>query len=476
MKINFYLKKELNKAGEAPIRVSVCIRGTRMMQSIGFTVDPGKWDEKKQQVKQGYTNALGKDYLLINSRIKDVDKHFSDYEMTIDRAPEVADLALELKKAIRKNEARVAAVHGGETNESMIEVRVAEAESTANEVQERSAYSYVDEYLKSRAREVSWTMETAKMNKTFKTHLGKFSKKVPLSYFNKKGLGEFIDYLRFTAGMEDTSVRKQYKNLAAFLNWCQDHNYADLPDVAKYHPVFKTPAKPVIFLTNEELMKLYNYKVPKSGDEVKLKDMNGREYTKTVVEPGALAKARDLFCFCAFTSLRYSDMANLHRYDIQDGAISVVTQKTNARLQIKLNTYAQAILDKYKDETFPGDKALPVISNQKLNQYIKEICELCGFNEPIHITGFRKGQRYDITRPKYSEISTHCGRKTFICFMLSIGVSPQVVMKFTGHADYKSMKPYIDIAEKAKTDAMDAMEKALDQKPKTQRKPRKSRK
>ena len=55
----------------------------------------------------------------------------------------------------------------------------------------------------------------------------------------------------------------------------------------------------------------------------------------------------------------------------------------------------------------------------------------------------------------------HTGRKNFICFMLSIGVAPQVVMKFTGHADYKSMKPYIDIAEKAKTDAMDAMEKAL---------------
>ena len=41
---------------------------------------------------------------------------------------------------------------------------------------------------------------------------------------------------------------------------------------------------------------------------------------------------------------------------------------------------------------------------------------------------------------------------------LSIGIPPQVVMKFTGHVDYKSMKPYIDIAEKAKTDAM---EKAL---------------
>ena len=72
-------------------------------------------------------------------------------------------------------------------------------------------------------------------------------------------------------------------------------------------------------------------------------------------------------------------------------------------------------------------------------------------NNPLIISGFLW----------CSEISTHCGRKTFICFMLSIGIAPQVVMKFTGHADYKSMKPYIDIAEKAKTDAMDAMEKAL---------------
>ena len=211
-------------------------------------------------------------------------------------------------------------------------------------------------------------------------------------------IAAFVDYLRFKCGMEDSSVKKQYKNLVAFLNWCQAHGYAHLPDVATYHPVFKTPGKPVIFLTHEELMRLYNFELPKSGEKVKIHDMSGREIEETVLEPGALAKTRDLFCFCAFTSLRYSDMANVHRYDI---------------------------------------------------------------NEPIRITGFKNGRRYDIVRPKYSEMSTHAGRKTFICFMLSIGVAPQVVMKFTGHADYKSMKPYIDIAEKAKTDAMDAMEKAL---------------
>ena len=101
------------------------------------------------------------------------------------------------------------------------------------------------------------------------------------------------------------------------------------------------------------------------------------------------------------------------------------------------------------------------MTNQQMNRCLKDLCELCGLNTPYTITCYRNGVRYDDVYPKYDLIGTHTGRKTFICFMLSIGVAPQVVMKFTGHADYKSMKPYIDIAEKAKTDAMDAMEKAL---------------
>ena len=45
-------------------------------------------------------------------------------------------------------------------------------------------------------------------------------------------------------------------------------------------------------------------------------------------------------------------------------------------------------------------------------------------------------------------------RRTFICFALASGIPPQVVMKWTGHSDYKSMKPYIDIATRTKSDAM----------------------
>ena len=49
---------------------------------------------------------------------------------------------------------------------------------------------------------------------------------------------------------------------------------------------------------------------------------------------------------------------------------------------------------------------------------------------------------------------THAGRRTFICLALSSGIPPQLVLKWTGHSDYKSMKPYIDIATRTKSDAM----------------------
>ena len=115
-----------------------------------------------------------------------------------------------------------------------------------------------------------------------------------------------------------------------------------------------------------------------------------------------LGKARDLFFFCAFTSLRYSDVVEVQKTDIVDGV--------------------------------------------------------------MNITLYRNGTHHDDVYPKWMQIGTHAGRKTFICFALPNGVPPDVVMKFTGHSDYKSMKPYIDITEAAKRDAISLMEKAFDAK------------
>ena len=226
-------------------------------------------------------------------------------------------------------------------------------------------------------------------------------------------------HLRKVCKMEEKTVQKHYNNLKWFLNWAIRNGYCQEEAVNKYRPKFKVLDKPVIFLTKEELLKLYTYEIPKNGTKVKLYDANGEEYEKTVQEAGALAKTRDLFCFCAFTSLRYSDMAALKRTDINGDKIYITTQKTNDRLPIDLSKNAKAILEKYKDEQFPFGLALPVISNQKMNHYLKDLGELRGFTTPITIVCYRAGQRVEETYPKYSLIGTHAARRTFICFALS---------------------------------------------------------
>jgi hypothetical protein len=119
-----------------------------------------------------------------------------------------------------------------------------------------------------------------------------------------------------------------------------------------------------------------------------------------------------------------------------------------------LNNHSKAILEKYKDVHFEGDKALPVISNQRMNDYLKELAELAEINEPVRETYYKGNERIDEVTPKYALLGTHAGRRTFICNALSLGIPAQVVMKWTGHNDYKAMKPYIDIADDIKATAM----------------------
>lgn len=194
------------------------------------------------------------------------------------------------------------------------------------------------------------------------------------------------------------------------------------------------PQKKVIFLTWEELNQLKNYQIPET-----------KQY---------LERVRDVFLFCCFTGLRYSDVHNLKKSDIRDGYIEITTVKTAERLIIELNNHSKAILDKYKEVEFEGHKALPVISNQKMNDYLKELGELAGINEPVSETYYKGSRRIDTITPKYALLGTHAGRRTFICNALALGIPAQVVMKWTGHSDYKAMKPYIDIADDVKANAM----------------------
>ena len=437
MAVKFYLDARANKHNEYPIRASFSIKNQKLATSIGISVSVEVWNNGKVRSKK-YTNSKGITGLEINSTISKIENHFAQYELELDDKPSTEDIKHELQKALgnaKKEEQKVAA-------------------------KPKTIFDDLKEFVSEQSVACQWAYATVQCWTTFTHHLESFGKKIEYADFNETGINKFVRHLRVERELEEKTVQKQFNNLKWFLNWSIRKGYCKEEYINKYRPKFKVLEKPVIFLTKEELLKLYSFQIPANGTKVKLIDMNGLEYEKTVQEAGALEKTRDLFCFCAFTSLRYSDMAKVKPSDIDGETLYITTQKTNDRLPIDLNKFAKDILEKYKVLGAKTGLSLPVISNQKMNKYIKDLCELCGFNTPITKVCYRAGARVEETFPKYELVGTHAGRRTFICFALSSGVPPQVVMKWTGHSDYKAMRPYIEIAEKTKADAMKLIENA----------------
>lgn len=437
--VNFYLSPVSDKKGENPIRVSISIKGTRLISTAGHNVSPSRWDSENQCVKPKTTNSKGETDKDINNRLKRIAGEFTIYETKINHKPttgELGDALAKMKGSTRKRTRR----------DKPEDVKL-------------TVLDYFDLFVRSESRANQWEDGTLECWSAFRRHL-KNQGDIDFDFFDDSGMSRFVTYLRESdpskdkRAMDEKTVKKHFANLRWFLNWCIKKGICTDGQISHYKPKFKVVDKPVIFLTLDELNKLYNYEIPRNGTEVELVDVHGNTYPKTVHDASALEKTRDLFCFCAYTSLRYSDAIKLKRTDIVDNCINVTTKKTYDTLSIDLNSRSRAILEKYESANFPFNLALPTISNQKMNDYIKDLGELCGFNDPVTIVRFRGGKRVEETFSKWQLLSTHAGRRTFICCAISFGIPLSVVMKWTGHSDYKAMKPYIDIAEKTKSKAM----------------------
>lgn len=295
-------------------------------------------------------------------------------------------------------------------------------------------YEAFDDFVRVCGRQNDWTHSTFEKFAAVKNHLKNFRSELSFEFFDEEGLTEYVQYLREEREMRNSTIGKQLSFLKWFLRWSFKQGMHSNNAYDTFKPKLKDTQKKIIFLTWEELNRLREFKIPPTKQ--------------------ALERVRDVFLFQCFTGLRYSDVFNLRRSDIKGDHIEVTTVKTSDSLIIELNDHSRAILEKYKDVEFENDKALPVITNQKINDYLKELAELAEINEPVRQTYYKGNERIDEVTPKYALLGTHAGRRTFICNALALGIPPQVVMKWTGHSDYKAMKPYIDIADDIKANAM----------------------
>ncbi|MCC9137508.1 site-specific integrase [Pontibacter silvestris] len=143
---------------------------------------------------------------------------------------------------------------------------------------------------------------------------------------------------------------------------------------------------------------------------------------------------RDIFLFSCFTGLAYVDVLQLSRADISrgiDGEKWVVKkrQKTDTPSRIPLLPTALKILEKYKDhpQCLNEGKLLPVLSNQKMNAYLKEIADLCGISKPL---------------------TFHIARHTFATTVTLLnGVPMESVSKMLGHTNLRTTQHYAKILD-----------------------------
>lgn len=398
-----------------PIRMRVNFASKRIEFTTGYRIDAAKWDADKQRVKNGCSNKLKQSASEINASLlgyyTEIQEIFKKFEVE-----EIMPTQEQIKEAFN-------ALH------KPIEEEVKPKKSTPN-----AFYKVFDEFVRDCGRQNDWTDSTYEKFAAVKNHLMNFRDELTFDFFDERGLNNYVTYLRDVKEMRNSTIGKQLSFLKWFLRWAFKKGVHQNNAYDSYKPKLKSTQKKIIFLTWEELNKLREFEIPTTKQ--------------------ALDRVRDVFLFQCFTGLRYSDVFNLRRSDIKGDHIEVTTVKTSDSLIIELNNHSKAILDKYKDVAFEDDKVLPIITNQKMNDYLKELAELAGIDEPVRQTYYRGNERIDEVTPKYALLGTHAGRRTFICNALALGIPPQVVMKWTGHSDYKAMKPYIDIADDIKANAM----------------------
>lgn len=441
--ISFKLRPYGKENSLFQIQQHATFNGQRLITSTGCQVNSiDAWDAENQCVKEGYKGPKGETAIPINNALRNCREQM----VTAFRYFEANDINPTKKQIADKYQERM---HGTIPKKPDPEPKMERKRS------EPSFFEVFDMFMKECGEKNAWTKATYAKMETMRVDLSTFTKNLKFADLTEAKLSEFVAYLRDSKklrtprkkkgdrdeydpediiGLKNSTIEKKLRFLRWFLNWATEKGYNTNMAYKSFKPTLKTTQKKVIYLTKEEI--------------ARVRDLNLTE-AQAYLDP-----VRDVFLFCCFSGLRHSDANNLRRSDIKSGHIEVTTIKTADSISIELNDVTKAILEKYKDAPFGDNKALPNYTNQAMNRDVKELCKLAGINEEIRITTYKGNVRTDEIHPKWELVGTHTGRRTFIVNALSLGIPPNVVMKWTGHSDYSSMKPYIDIVDDIKAASM----------------------
>lgn len=382
--ILFFIKRtKLLKNGEAPIFVRITVNKERAEFGLKKSVLPKLWDESNQRVKGKAQSALN-----INSSIEGILKKVEAINAYMSMEGEVVTARLLKEKLVGKKEDRRTILKIFQTHNDnarkLIGIDFAKDTVTRYETSYKHTYDFI-----------RWQYKREDL---------------ALEELNKHFVDNYEIYLKTVRNCSHNTATKYLKNFKKIVIIALDNGWL-AKDPFGNKKLKLLPVNPT-HLTKEELIKIQRKEI-------------------TI---DRLAEVRDVFLFCCYTGLAFSDVKTLRKLHLSlDGEgitwIHKKRTKTGQMSTIFLIDAAKAILKKYANhpDVVTKDILLPVKSNQKMNTYLKELADICGVDKPI---------------------TTHVARHTFATTVtLENNMPLEVVSKSLGHSNTKMTQHYAKTTE-----------------------------
>ena len=389
--ILFYIKRaKTNNLGVCPIYVRVTVNTKRFEFSTNKYINPDKWSSGGSKVK-----GTNEEARTINSHL--------DY---------LKNQVLEAEKKLFKKDISITSenlkneLFGlSETKRMLVPI----FQDHNNKIKELVGREYAPGTLERYTTSLKHTIEFMQWKYGISD--------IDIKKIDHAFLTDYEFWLRSVRNCANNTAVKYLKNFNKIIKLCLANDWLDKNPFANYKSKVKEIER--VYLTEAEIQSIIE------------KDFKTER----------LSLVRDIFLFSCFTGLAYIDVKNLTKSHISfgiDGEKWIFThrQKTESASKIPILTVTQMIIDKYENhpQCINEDKLLPILSNQKMNAYLKEIAGVCEIEK---------------------ELTFHIARHTFATTVtLTNGVPIESVSKMLGHKNLRTTQHYAKVLDRKVSEDM----------------------
>ena len=394
----FFIKKnKIRTNGTAPIYLRITIDGKAAEIAAKRYIDPKKWDNKAHKAVGNSQEAK-----ILNAYLKTLEQQVYDFHYLMLKEEDFVTAESLKSKLLGTDVTTRMLIPIFQEHNDKVEALVGKDFAPGTLERYKTSLKHTQEFL-------NWKYKVSDIDITKIDHVF---------------IMDYDFWLRSVRKCANNTAVKYIKNFKKIIRLCMANGWLSKDPFLGYKAKLKVVERP--YLTKDEIQAIYE-----------------KEFASD-----RLNQVRDFFIFSCFTSLAYVDVKQLSKSNINigiDGDQWIFTrrQKTDTSTRVPLLPLARELVLKYENhpQCVNSDVLFPILSNQKMNSYLKEIASVCGINK---------------------DLTFHIARHTFATTVtLSNGVPIESVSKMLGHTNIKTTQHYAKILDKKVSEDMSVLRNLL---------------